>query len=73
MRIAFLASTLGAQPEIVPSSVAKMKTLALETTPLVTAKSEEELKTIPVGVLGPVPLRGGGIVTTNDCGRPAPS
>src|SRR3984893_19131945 len=69
--MAWVTSTLGAQPEIVPSSVAKMNRLGPETLPFVTTKSFELLKTMPVGAPGDPP--GPGMATTNDWGSPLPS
>ena len=61
--------TLGFQPEIVPSSVAKMKILGFDAGPCGTgtAKSLVGLKTFPVGAaVVPAGLpAGGGIVTTS--------
>src|SRR5258707_14134840 len=64
--MACVGSTTGFQPEIVPSSVLKMKRAGPEAAPLETAKPLVLLKTTPVGA-GTVPARlplGGGIVTT---------
>src|SRR6266536_1785800 len=52
------------QPEMVPSSVTKMKRAA--------PKSEPPLKTIPVGADGGTPPTGGGTVTTSASFWPAP-
>ena len=71
--IAWIVSTLGAQPEIVPSSVANMNRLGPETPFAVTTKSEPLLNTMPVGALGGKLPGGGGIVTTNEFFTPRPS
>src|ERR1041384_266946 len=52
------------QPEIVPSSVTKMKRSP--------KKSALPLKTVPVGAEGGVPPGGTGMVTTNGTIAPAP-
>src|SRR6266513_401667 len=52
------------QPEMVPSSVTKMKCAP--------PKSELPLKTIPVGADGGTPPKGGGTVTTSGIFWPAP-
>src|SRR6476659_8715676 len=70
--IACVVSTLGAQPAITPSSVAKMNLLAPEIPAAVTMKPLEPLNTMPVG-LPPLPAEGVGICTTSACGLPAPS
>src|SRR6266487_1352349 len=62
--IARVWSTVGFQPDIVPSSVAKMKRLGPETPPSVTTKPLVPLKTLPVGA-ELVPPAGGGMVTTS--------
>src|ERR671934_1800674 len=76
--MAWVASTVGLQPEIVPSSVSKMNRLGPECPPLETTKSLLPLKTVPVGadvVPGALPA-GGGMVTTSGLasgnGWPAP-
>jgi hypothetical protein len=58
---------------MVPSSVAKIKEAAPEAAPFLTTKSEELLKTIPVGVLAPETPVGSGTVTTKAWGAPVPS
>src|SRR5215510_16450937 len=71
--MAWVGSTVGFQPETVPSSVAKMKRLAALVVPFETAKSAVLLKTWPVG-LDVVPAglpAGGGIVTISACFVPA--
>ena len=65
--MAWVGSTVGFQPEMVPSSVAKIKRLGPEVVPFVTTKSAVPLKTWPVGlavVPGGLPA-GGGMVTTS--------
>src|SRR5436309_11862456 len=76
--MAWVGSTAGFQPEIVPSSVLKMKRAAPDTPFLETTKPLVPLKTTPVGaatVPSGLPL-GGGIVTTSGApggkGVPAP-
>src|ERR1700730_1066113 len=56
------------QAEIVPSSVAKMKSAGLESFKL---KANELFATIPVGADGGVPPLGGGIVTARAGSAPA--
>ena len=65
--------TFGAQAEIVPSSLAKMKRAGPESVPLSTTKSAPPANTIPVGALGGLPSEGGGTVTTSAFFTPAPS
>src|SRR5205823_10026947 len=55
--IASVAATAGFQPEIVPSSLAKMKRAGPEAKPLVTAKLVVPLNTTPVGAPGTVTVR----------------
>src|SRR5438552_4001634 len=62
--MAWVGSALGFQPEIVPSSVAKMKRLGPDALAPETTKSLVPLKTFPVGA-ELVPPSGGGIVTTS--------
>src|SRR5215467_15465191 len=65
--MALVTSTLRFQPEIVPSSVAKMNRLGAETPFSVTTKSLVPLKILPVGaevVPAGLPF-GGGMVTTS--------
>src|SRR5258708_1384487 len=64
--MACVGSTAGFQPEIVPSSVLKMKRAGPEAAPLETTKPLVPLKTTPVGAAtGPAGLAlGGGAVTT---------
>src|SRR5262245_58217638 len=67
-RIASVAFAVGFHPEIVPSSVAKMKKLGPEFAPLVTTKLSAMLaKTIPVGAATAPSgaFMGGGTVTTS--------
>ena len=66
-------SIAGFQPEIVPSSVAKMKRLGAdvppdETTNAAGSDAASSLKTMPVGWLGPAPPGGGATVTTSGVG-----
>src|ERR1700754_4824478 len=70
--IAFVGLTLGAHPEIVPRSVAKMNKLGLLRAASVTTKPAA-LDTMPVGKLGGAPPGGGGTVTTSACLTPSPS
>src|SRR5438445_8273030 len=73
--IAWVPSTLGAQPAITPSSVAKMKRLPPGAPPFkLTGKlvaALTGLNTMPVG-LPPVFALGVGICTTSDSGVPLP-
>src|SRR5258708_23445861 len=62
--MALVGSTLRFQPDIVPSSVAKMKRLGSDTFFSVTTKSLVPLKTLPVGAEVVLPA-GGGMVTTS--------
>ena len=72
-KIALARFTEGLHPEIVPSSVAKMKEALPECPPWETVKSEAvELKTIPVGAAGPAAPAGGGMATTRPSFVPAP-
>src|SRR6266568_828801 len=73
-RTVFVASTLGFQPEIVPSSVAKMKNDLPEFAPFETTKSFVALKTSPVGAaIVPAGLpAGGATVTTSATAVPSP-
>src|SRR5436190_1071086 len=64
-RMALVGLTLGAQPEMVPSSVAKRKMAGAGVLPGDTEKSGVPLKTMPVGAAGPLPPAGGGMVTTS--------
>src|SRR5262245_22758667 len=61
----WVGSTSGLQPEIVPSSPAKMKRLGPEAAPLVMTKSVVPLKTSPVGLPPSVLVGAGGTVTTS--------
>ena len=70
---ACVALTRGDQPEIMPSSDAKMNAAAPDEPPLLTAKSVVLLKVMPVGVPPPVESVDDGIDTTRDCGLPNPS
>src|SRR6266704_4590874 len=65
--MAWVTSTLRFQPDIVPSSVAKMNRLGPDAMPSVTTKPLVPLKTLPVGAaVVPAGLSlGGGIVTTS--------
>src|SRR5262245_25975170 len=65
--MAWVASTLGFQPEIVPSSVAKMNWLAKDFPPLLMTKSGVLLNTLPVGAAVFTPA-GVGIVTAGMTG-----
>src|SRR5437660_145359 len=72
--MALVGLALGFQPDIVPSSVAKMKRLGPDPLFPVTTKSLVPLKTLPVGaevVPAGLPF-GGGIVTTSGIGVPSP-
>src|SRR5438445_8408443 len=61
--MACVASTAALQPEIVPSSVAKINWLGPEAPPSRTTKSLVPLKTTPVGAaVAPGVLVGGGMV-----------
>src|SRR3954451_12146794 len=71
--IASAGSTLGAQPEMLPSSVAKMNRLGPESAPDVTMKSAPLLNTMPVGALGGVPSSAGGTLTISEFLTPLPS
>src|ERR1051325_4330612 len=64
-RIAAVPLTLGFQPEMVPSSVAKMKTAGPELPPEETTKSGVPLKTMPVGAAVSLDPCGGGMVTVS--------
>src|SRR5260370_4418765 len=66
--MAWVGSAVGFQPDIVPSSVAKMKRLGPDPPLPVTTKSLVPLKTLPVGAAGGVPPVGGGMVTTSGIG-----
>src|SRR5262245_62019456 len=67
--MAWVESTVGFQPEIVPSSVANTNWLRPDTLPFVTTKSVVLLKTLPVAA-PPSPPPGAGMVTTG--GSPMP-
>ncbi len=69
--MALFRSAAGLQPEMLPSSLEKMKRLGPVTPPLLTWKSLPPLNTMPVGLAGTLPA--GGTVTTSDCGTPLPS
>src|SRR5258708_11722673 len=66
-----LALTVGFEPEIVPSSVAKMKNAGFVAATAKAPAPANELNTCPVGFEVPVPS-GVGIVTTRAGGTPAP-
>ena len=70
--IACVASTPGDQPEMSPSSEAKMNRAAPAAVPLLTTKSLEPLKTMPVGAPGSL-ADADGTVTTSDSMFPRPS
>src|SRR5215467_10410233 len=57
--------TFGFQPEIVPSSVAKMKTAGPDLPPSETTNPDEPLNAMPVGVAVSVEPSGGGMVTVS--------
>src|SRR5437588_209241 len=67
--MAWVRSTLGFQPEMVPSSVAKRNWLGPDALPSVMTKSLVLLKTLPVGA-PPGPPPGSGMLTTG--GTPMP-
>src|SRR5712691_207337 len=72
--MAWVRSAAGFQPDIVPSSVAKMKRLGPAPLLVATTKPLVPLKTLPVGaavVPAGLPL-GGGIVTTSGTAVPSP-
>src|SRR5204862_1966274 len=69
-RMAWLRSTVGFQPDIVPSSVTKIKKAFA---PGFTLNAIVKLNTFPVGVAGPLCPLGTGIVTTRLCGMPLAS
>ncbi len=60
--MAWVGSTVGFQPLMVPSSVAKMNAAAPDLRPLLTTKPRGP-QTIPVGAAGGAPFSGVGIVT----------
>src|SRR5438093_9832566 len=66
-RMAWSRSAVGFQPDIVPSSVTKIKKAF---SPGFTLKAIVKLNTFPVGVAGPLCPLGTGIVTTRLCGMP---
>src|SRR6266849_1456716 len=70
--MASVGSTLGFQPEIVPSSVAKRNWLGPEALPCLTTKSSVLLKTLPVGAPPGFPF-GRGMVTAGPTRMPLPS
>src|SRR5882724_665520 len=74
--MAWVKSTVGLQPEIPPSSLAKMKRLDPDTLPFETGNSPVPLKTMPVGA-AIVPPPAGGMITTRGwptgAGFPEPS
>src|SRR5438445_13424759 len=73
-RIAFVLSTAAFQPEMVPSSVAKMKMAGAELPFAETVKSDVPLKAIPVGaacVPGALPAGGGMVTTSGELGGKA--
>src|SRR5260370_39520092 len=72
--MALVGSALGFQPDIVPSSVAKMKRLGPDPFGPVTTKSLVPLKILPVGAEGvPAGLpSGGGMVITSCIGGEPP-
>src|SRR4029079_14409253 len=67
--MAWVRSTVGFQPLMVPSSVAKMNNAGPERSCALTTKSGEPLNTIPVREPGPSPVAEG-IATTSCCGTP---
>src|SRR3989442_2573798 len=69
--MAWVAATVGFQPEMVPSSVAKMTRLGPDAPPSLTTKSLVGLKALPVGA-PPGPPPGRGMVTTGGTPMPLP-